>query len=72
MARAKCFNSSLYSAITNYLVFRVTDADARALSQQFVPRSEAPRLAGRLKQLDKYTALFVAEGEGRLLIRLHG
>src|SRR5256885_3593170 len=53
---SKDFNASLYAAVANYLVLRVTDADATALSRNVAASGDVVRLAGRLKQLQKYHA----------------
>ncbi len=59
---AKDFPSTLYEAISNYLIFRVVDADAVALTKTILNSVDAPRYANRLKQLENYTGLFVAGG----------
>ena len=59
---AKDFPSELYEAISNYLVLRVVDADAVALTKTILNSVDAPRYANRLKQLENYTGLFVAGG----------
>jgi DNA helicase HerA-like ATPase len=63
---AKDFNPALYSAVANYLILRVTDADAKVLAKNTAKSEDAQRIAGRLKQLDKYTAMFFCEGHGGL------
>ena len=60
---AKDFDSSLYSAIANYLILRVTDQDARALARNVAPSGIERRTADRLKTLPKYEALFFSEGQ---------
>lgn len=60
---AKDFDSSLYSAIANYLILRVTDQDARALARNVAPSEIERRTADRLKTLSKYEALFFSEGQ---------
>jgi DNA phosphorothioation-dependent restriction protein DptH len=45
---AKDFSPSLYAAVANYLVLRVTEADANALAKNAAQSSEAHRLAGHL------------------------
>lgn len=69
---AKDFGPSLYAAIANYLLLRVTEADARALAKNVASSSEAGRVAGRLKQLAKFTAMFFAEGRRPSTLRLLG
>jgi hypothetical protein len=67
---AKDFDSSLYSAVANYLILRVTEGDARVLAKIAADGSEAARLAGQMKTLDRYTAFFVTEGKRPRLIEL--
>jgi hypothetical protein len=62
---AKDFNQALFSAVGNYLVLRVTEADARALSRMTSASDQEKRIADRLKSLDRYTALFFGEGRAR-------
>jgi DNA phosphorothioation-dependent restriction protein DptH len=69
---AKDFSPSLYAAVANYLVLRVTDADANALAKNVVESTEAPRLAGRLKQLDPYCAMFVSARRRPTYLSLEG
>jgi DNA phosphorothioation-dependent restriction protein DptH len=58
---ARDFDDSLYSAIANYLILRVTDQDARALARNVAPSEIERRTADRLKTLPKYEALFFSE-----------
>lgn len=67
---AKDFDTSLFSAIANYLILRVTDQDARALARNVAPSEIERRTADRLKMLSKYEALFFSEGQ-RQPIHLH-
>lgn len=55
---ARDFNVSLFSAIGNYLVLRVTDQDAKALADQCVPSQARSKTIDRLKQLSKYHGIF--------------
>jgi len=59
---AKDFDTSLFSAIANYLILRVTDNDAKALARNVAPSDMERRVADRLKQIDKYQALYFCEG----------
>lgn len=68
--QARDFGRSLYSAIANYLILRVTEADATALARNVAAASDVQRIAGRLKQLNRYTALFVCEGRGPRFLSL--
>lgn len=67
---AKDFSNSLYAAIANYLVLRVTDIDAKILAKNVVQSTEANAVAGRLKSLDKYTAMFFTEGKRPVILKL--
>jgi hypothetical protein len=60
---AKDFDSSLYSAIANYLILRVTDQDARTLARNVAPSEIERRTADRLKTLPKYEALFFSASQ---------
>jgi DNA phosphorothioation-dependent restriction protein DptH len=55
---ARDFNVSLFSAVGNYLVLRVTDQDAKALADQCVPSQARSKTIDRLKQLSKYHGIF--------------
>jgi hypothetical protein len=55
---ARDFNLSLFSAVGNYLVLRVTDQDAKALADQCVPSQARSKTIDRLKQLNKYHGIF--------------
>jgi hypothetical protein len=60
---ARDFDPSLYSAIANYLILRVTDQDARTLARNVAPSEIERRTSDRLKTLPKYEALFFSEGQ---------
>lgn len=60
---ARDFDPSLYSAIANYLILRVTDQDARALARNVAPSEIERRTADRLKTLPKYEALYFSEDQ---------
>jgi len=59
---AKDFDSALYSNIASYLLLRMTDQDASILAKNITTSDQARRTADRLKQLEKYHALFFREG----------
>ncbi len=68
---AKDFNVSLFSAIANYLVFRVTESDAMALVRNVATSNQERALSDKLKQLDRFTALYFSEGKSRpALVRM--
>ena len=58
---ARDFDDGLYAAVANYLILRVTDQDARALSRNIAPADSERRIADRLKALKRYQALFLSE-----------
>ena len=62
---AKDFNISLYSAIANYLVLRLTDADAKALVRNVASSQQERVLIDKVKQMDRFKALYFREGKGR-------
>ncbi len=67
---SKDFNGSLFANIANYLVLRVTEADAKALAKNVVPSTDVSNVTGRLKGLAKYTAMFFTEGKRPSLVKL--
>jgi DNA helicase HerA-like ATPase len=68
---ARDFDAGLFAAIANYLVLRVTDADARAMARNVAPSDQERRIADRLKNLPKFEALFFTEGQRQpTLLRL--
>ena len=62
---AKDFNVSLFSAIANYLVFRVTETDAKALVRNVASSNQERVLIDKLKQLERFHALYFSEGKSR-------
>jgi DNA phosphorothioation-dependent restriction protein DptH len=62
---ARDFDPSLFAAVGNYLVLRVTEADARTLARMTGSTLEERRTADRLKALERYTARFFGEGRSR-------
>jgi len=59
---ARDFDTSLFSAIANYLILRVTEHDAKALAKNIARSDIERRVADRLKQMGKYHALYFCEG----------
>jgi len=59
---AKDFDSALYSNVASYLLLRMTDQDANILSKNITTSDQAKRTSDRMKQLEKYHALFFREG----------
>lgn len=69
---AKDFNSSLFSAIANYLVLRLTETDAKALVRNVATARQERSLIDRIKQMPRFRALYFGEGQHRpALVRLH-
>ena len=62
---ARDFHSSVFSAIANYLVLRLTDADARALVRNVASSREERALMDRIKQMERFRALYFREGDTR-------
>lgn len=67
---SKDFNGPLFANIANYLVLRVTEADAKALAKNVVPSTDVSNVTGRLKGLAKYTTMFFTEGKRPSLVKL--
>ncbi len=62
---AKDFNASLFSAVANYLILRLTEADAKALVRNVASSQQERLLVDRIKQLDRFRALYFSEGRAR-------
>jgi DNA polymerase III delta prime subunit len=62
---AKDFNISLFSAIANYLVLRLTEADAKALVRNVSSSQQERVLVDKIKQMDRFRALYFCEGKSR-------
>ena len=62
---AKDFHSSLFSAVANYLILRMTDADARSLARNVVSSDQEKLFADRIKQLERFRAFYCSEGQKR-------
>ena len=60
---AKDFNISLFSAIANYLVLRLTDVDAKALIRNVASSQQERVLIDRIKQMERFRALHFCEGK---------
>ena len=59
---ARDFDPALYSNIASYLLLRMTEQDANVLAKNITTSDQARRVADRLKQLERYHALFFREG----------
>jgi len=62
---ARDFNISLFSAIANYLVLRLTDVDAKALVRNVASSQQERTLIDKIKQMDRFKALYFCEGKSR-------
>jgi len=62
---ARDFHVSLYSAIANYLVLRLTDVDAKALARNVSSSDQERSSIDRVKQMDRFRALYFCEGKKR-------
>ena len=60
---ARDFHISLFSAIANYLILRVTDADAKALVRNVASSDQERALIDRIKQMERFKALYFCEGK---------
>ncbi len=60
---AKDFNVSLFSAIANYLLLRMTEADAKALMRNVASSDQERALIDKNKQMDRFKALYSCEGK---------
>jgi DNA phosphorothioation-dependent restriction protein DptH len=62
---ARDFNISLFSAIANYLVLRLTESDAKVLVRNVASSDQERLLIDKIKQMDRFKALYFCEGEKR-------
>lgn len=62
---AKDFHVSLFSAIANYLVLRLTEADAKVLVRNVSSSHQERVLVDKIKQMDRFRALYFCEGKVR-------
>ncbi len=59
---AKDFNISLFSAIANYLVLRLNEADAKTLVRNVASSDQERALVDKIKQMERFKALYFCEG----------
>jgi DNA phosphorothioation-dependent restriction protein DptH len=59
---ARDFNVSLFSAIANYLVLRLNEADAKALVRNVASSDQERALVDKIKQMDRFKAFYFSEG----------
>ena len=62
---ARDFNISVFSAIANYLVLRLNEADAKSLVRNVSNSQQERALMDRIKQMDRFKALYFREGKHR-------
>lgn len=62
---AKDFHVSLFSAIANYLVLRLTETDAKALVRNVSSSQQERVLIDKIKQMERFKALYFCEGKSR-------
>ena len=62
---ARDFHTSVFSAIANYLVLRLTETDARTLVRNVASSREERGQIDRIKQMERFRALYFREGEKR-------
>ena len=60
---ARDFNVSLFSAIANYLILRLTEADAKAMAKNVATSDQERVLIDRIKQLGRFHAFYCCEGQ---------
>jgi hypothetical protein len=61
----KDFDPSLYSAVANYLVLRLSEVDAKIMAKVIGASDQQRQLTDRIKQMPKYQAFFYGEGLSR-------
>ena len=62
---ARDFDTSVFSAIANYLVLRSTETDAKFLVRNVSSSQQERSLIDRIKQMERFKALYFAEGKSR-------
>lgn len=62
---ARDFHKSVFSAVANYLVLRLTDADAKALARNVADSRQEKALIDTIKQMRRFRALYFREGKKR-------
>jgi DNA phosphorothioation-dependent restriction protein DptH len=60
---ARDFHVSLFSAIANYLILRLTEADAKAMAKNVATSDQERLLTDRIKQMDRFRAFYCSEGQ---------
>lgn len=62
---ARDFDPSLFSAVANYLVLRLNEADAKTLVRNVASSEQERMLIDRIKQMERFKALYFCEGKRR-------
>ena len=62
---ARDFNVSVFSAIANYLVLRLTEADAKSLVRNVASSQRERMLIDKIKQMPRFKALYFREGKSK-------
>jgi hypothetical protein len=62
---AKDFNNSLFSAIANYLVLRLTETDAKVLVRNVASSQQERMLIDKIKQMERFKAFYFCEGKNK-------
>ena len=62
---AKDFDVSVFSAIANYLVLRLTEADAKSLVRNVSSSQQERVLIDKIKQMDRFKALYFCESKSK-------
>ncbi len=62
---ARDFNVSLFSAIANYLMLRLTETDAKSLVRNVAGARQERDLTDKVKQMARFKALYFQEGKDR-------
>jgi DNA phosphorothioation-dependent restriction protein DptH len=60
---ARDFHVSLFSAIANYLILRLTETDAKAMAKNVTTSDQERVLIDRIKQMDRFRAFYCSEGQ---------
>ncbi|MGC6443405.1 MAG: hypothetical protein ACON4H_12165 [Rubripirellula sp.] len=60
---ARDFHISLFSAIANYLILRLTEADAKAMAKNVATSDQERLLIYRIKQMERFQAFYCCEGQ---------
>ena len=67
ITRGERFCPSLFNAIANYLVLRLTESDAKVLAKIMAASDQINRYTDKIKQMPKYHALYFGEGKGKVV-----